>query len=135
MKAPLLLLAMLPPLLAVSAAAQQKKGKVMLPAMMIGVWGETADSCKGNAGERDDRVEITANGVETFASHYAVRRWERQKDSFSGRAIVSEEGEGKPVPGRYRVALRLLKEGEIEIRLDRSQARTYLKCHDGAQLR
>ena len=122
-------------LLTAPAAGQQKRAKPVLPSMMIGVWGETAESCQGAPGERDDRVEVAQDGVGTFVSHYGVRNWQRQGQIFSGRATLAEEGEGKPTPGKHHVALTLLADGKLEVRLNRGARSLYVKCPAEASVR
>ncbi len=135
MKARLFLLALLPPLLAVSATAQQKKSKVTPPAAMIAVWGSDAEACKGEPIESENRLEVEKDGVSQYVSYRGVRNWQRNGDTYSGRATLAEEGEGKPTPGRYHVALRLLPDGRLEVRLDRGKAYYWVKCPPGTRIR
>ena len=123
------------PLLIAPANGQQKRNKPILPQTLIGVWGEQAESCKGTPGERDDRVEVAQDGVGTFVSHYGVRNWQRQGQVYSGRATLAEEGEGKPAPGKHHVALSLLSDGKLELRLNRGAPSRYVKCPPDAQVR
>ena len=135
MKAPLLLLAMLPPLLAVSAVAQQKKPRIMLPPEILGVWGSDADACKGPAIEAENRLEVEQDGLLLYVTAYTVKTWQRSGDVYSARAIRGEEGEEKPSPGSYRISLKRLPDGKLQSRVEREAARTWVKCPAGVTIR
>lgn len=119
------------PLLTAPALGQQKQRKLALPSAMIGVWGEKPESCEANPTERDDRIEIEQSGVGTFVSIYGVRNWQRKGKVYSGSATVSEEGESKPMPGKYPVALTLQDDGRLKVQLDKGAAAIYVKCPPG----
>jgi hypothetical protein len=139
MKAPLLLLAMLPPLLAVSAVAQQKKPRVMLPPEILGVWGSDAEGCKGSAIEEENRLEVEQDGLLLYVTGYSVKTWHKTRqpsgDVYSARAIRGEEGEEKPSPGRYRISLKRLPDGKLQSRVEREAVRTWVKCPAGTTIR
>ncbi len=123
------------PFVALPAAGQSKRAKVVPPAAMMGVWGVDENACKGASAEAENRIEVEKEGVGLYVTYYGLRAWRRSGDVYGGRATMAEEGEDKPAPGTHRIALRLLRDGRLELRVNRDAASVYVKCPPGVYVR
>lgn len=122
----------LPLLLASMPALAQS---TRLPPAMIGTWAPELTDCADRDGVApDSRVGVTAEGVDTFASSFTVRRWQRSGAAYRGRAVMRGEGEDGPEPGTVPVELRLGADGRLRARII-DQRQVLVRCPTGVFVR
>jgi hypothetical protein len=113
------------------AAAQS----AALPRAMHGVWAPEAAHCAEDADVTDSRIEVGAREVGFFASIWTVRSWRRTGVRWRGRAVVAEEGDDRHVPGRQAIALRLLRDGRLEVTREGAEPEAFVRCPAGVRVR
>jgi hypothetical protein len=104
-----------------------------LPAAMLGTWAPEPKDCEEEEGlVKDSRIGVEPGAVISIADAWVVKVWRRVGDSYQGRAMVHDEGGEAPVRGR--IALRLTRDGRLEITRDGYRSDPLIRCPKGVEV-